>query len=99
MLRRKRYSSTAVPRPRRKSSRTPTDPQPFEASVQETGTVKCYSAAKGFGFIVLDGSGKDVHVSALERAGITSLREGQRVLVGVAEGRKGPQVASIQVSY
>jgi len=55
------------------------------------GTVKWYNAAKGFGFIVPDGGGKDVfvHVSALDRAGITYLKEGQRVFVGVAEGQNG----------
>ena len=46
------------------------------------GTVKWYNAAKGFGFIVRDGGGKDVfvHVSALQRAGIRGLSEGQRSL-------------------
>jgi CspA family cold shock protein len=65
------------------------------------GTVKWYNAAKGFGFIAMDGGGKDVfvHVSALERAGITGLSEGQRVFVGVAEDRNGPEAASIQVAY
>ena len=65
------------------------------------GTVKWYNAIKGFGFIVLDGGRKDVfvHASALARAGITNLNEGQRVFVGVAEGRKGPEAASIQVAY
>jgi cold shock protein len=64
------------------------------------GTVEWYNATKGFGFIVRDGGGKDVfvYVSALEQAGITSLNEGQRVFVGVAEGRKGPEAASIQVA-
>ena len=64
------------------------------------GTVKWYNAAKGFGCIVLDGGGNDVfvHVSALKRAGIMGLSEGQRVFVGVAEGRKGPEAASIQVA-
>jgi CspA family cold shock protein len=57
------------------------------------GTVKWYNAVKGFGFIVLDGGGNDVfvHVSALERAGIMGLSEGQRVYVGVAEGQKKDQ--------
>jgi CspA family cold shock protein len=38
-----------------------------------------------------------VHASALNRAGITGLSEGQRAFVGVAEGRKGPEAASIQL--
>jgi CspA family cold shock protein len=94
-------SSTAPPpRPPRKNYRSPLNRQPLEASVQEMGTVKWYNAAKGFGFIVLDGGGNDVfvHVSSLQRAGIMSLNEGQRVFVGVAEGQKGPEAASIQLA-
>ena len=46
-----------------------------------TGTVKWYNAQKGFGFIEPQDGGKDifVHASALERAGITDLREGQKL--------------------
>ena len=93
-------STAAPPRSPRERFRSPSDRQPLEASVQEMGTVKWYNAAKGFGFIVLDGGGNDVfvHVSALQRAGIMSLNEGQRVFVGVAEGQKGPEAASIQVA-
>lgn len=45
------------------------------------GTVKFYNANKGFGFIQPEGDGKDVfvHASALERAGISNLSEGQKV--------------------
>jgi cold shock protein len=46
-----------------------------------TGTVKWFNAAKGYGFIQPQGGGKDVfvHVSAVERAGQSGLREGQAV--------------------
>jgi len=72
----------------------------LEASVQEMGTVKWYSASRGFGFIVRDGGGKDVFLraSVLEGAGITHLHEGQRVFVDVAERRRGPEAASIQLA-
>jgi len=94
-------SSTAAPlRPPRARFRSPSDRQPLEASIQQMGTVKWYNPIKGFGFIVRDGGGKDifVHASALERAGIPVLNEGQRVFVGVAERRKGPEAASIQIA-
>jgi len=74
--------------------------QPLTASSQEQGTVKWYNATKGFGFIVRDGGGKDVfvHASALQRAGLMNLNEGQRVVVDIAEGRKGPEAVGIQIA-
>jgi CspA family cold shock protein len=49
--------------------------------VMAIGTVKWYNAQKGFGFIQPDDGGKDafVHVSAIERAGMSDLREGQKI--------------------
>jgi CspA family cold shock protein len=73
---------------------------PLGPTVQETGTVKWYNSLKGFGFIVRDGGGKDVfvHASALQRAGLSGLDEGQRVVVDIAEGRKGPEAAEIRLA-
>jgi CspA family cold shock protein len=52
-----------------------------KGDVMATGTVKWYNAQKGFGFIQPDDGGKDafVHVSAVERAGLNDLREGQKL--------------------
>jgi CspA family cold shock protein len=56
-----------------------------------TGTVKWFNPAKGFGFIQPEDGGKDVfvHVSALERAGIASITEGQKLEYELAAGRDG----------
>jgi CspA family cold shock protein len=56
-----------------------------------TGTVKWFNSTKGFGFIEPAEGGKDVfvHISALERAGISSVNEGQKVEFELAAGRDG----------
>ncbi len=56
----------------------------------ETGTVKWYNGTKGYGFIQPDSGGKDVfvHASALERAGLHSLAEGQKVSYDVESDRR-----------
>ena len=78
----------------------PSERPPLEPTMQETGTVKWYNSIKGFGFIVRDGGGKDVfvHASALQRAGLSSLDEGQRVVVDIAEGQKGPEATGIRLA-
>lgn len=60
------------------------------------GTVKWFNAQKGFGFIQPDGGGKDVfvHISAVERAGLQGLNEGQKVTFDlVADRRTGKSSA------
>ena len=54
-----------------------------------TGTVKWFNAQKGFGFIQPDGGGKDVfvHISAVERAGLQGLQEGQKISYDVVVER------------
>jgi CspA family cold shock protein len=61
-----------------------------------TGTVKWFNAQKGFGFIQPDGGSGDVfvHISAVERAGMSSLNEGQKVSFEVErDGRSGKSSA------
>ncbi|MBN2751314.1 MAG: cold-shock protein [Rhodospirillaceae bacterium] len=61
-----------------------------------SGTVKWFNAQKGFGFIAPDDGGSDafVHISALERSGISSLNEGQKVgFQLVADSRSGKMSA------
>jgi CspA family cold shock protein len=56
-----------------------------------TGTVKWFNATKGYGFIAPDDGSKDafVHISAVERAGLSSLNEGQRVSFDLQRGQNG----------
>ncbi len=60
-----------------------------------TGTVKWFNTAKGFGFIEPEDGSKDafVHISAVERAGLGSLNEGQKVSYDVEPGRDGKSSA------
>ena len=60
-----------------------------------TGTVKFYNEIKGFGFIQPDDDSKDVfvHATALERAGLRNLVEGQKVSFDTAEDRRSGKVA------
>jgi CspA family cold shock protein len=60
-----------------------------------TGVVKFYNAQKGFGFIAPDNGGNDVfvHATALERAGMHSLSEGQKVSFDVEQDRRTGKMA------
>ena len=81
--------SAALPLLRRSSGPT----------TESIGTVKMYKTDKGFGFVGQDDGGKDVfvHASALARAGLSGLAEGQRVRMQVGQGQKGLEARSIEL--
>lgn len=72
--------------------------RPVSAPPTTVGTIKWFDAAKGYGFVSVEGESKDLflHISAVERAGLGALTEGQPVLVSIVEGRKGREVGAIR---
>ena len=68
-------------------------------SQTETGTVKWFNDAKGFGFISREGGGEDlfVHFRSIQGSGFKSLQEGQKVSFVVTQGQKGMQADQVQV--
>ena len=100
-------TSTAEPEPARHRPRATEaassrarQGDPRAAMPDIMGTVKWYDEVKGFGFVAVAGENKDlfVHVSALERVGLTRLEPGQAVRIAIVEGRKGREVGAIELA-
>jgi CspA family cold shock protein len=66
-------------------------------AIMAAGTIKWFNTQKGYGFIQPDGGGKDVfvHISALERAGLSSLNEGQKIQYEIARDRGKESAANL----
>ena len=68
--------------------------------MRQTGTVKFFNASKGYGFITPDDGGNDVfvHVTAVERSGMTALTDGQRISFEPEPDKhgKGPKAVELQ---
>jgi len=94
-------STTAAPAtPRGSSFQSATSSgQSSDVSVGATGTVKWFNTEKGYGFIARDSGAEDVfvHISAVERSGLSGLSEGDRVIVDIVEGRKGLEAVKIRL--
>jgi len=86
-----RYGFYLIPSARCSIARAPN----AEDNLMISGTVKFYNNQKGFGFIAPDDGSKDVfvHATALERAGISGLAEGQKVEFDTAEDRRTGKIA------
>lgn len=65
-----------------------------------SGTVKFFNTTKGFGFIQPEDGSRDVfvHISAVERSGLKTLLEGQKVRFEIQPDKKGPKAINLEVS-
>ena len=102
MMSKRRSGTASPPAPRRSAYPAAASRAPLstEDTVEEAGTVKWFNAQKGFGFIVRDDGGKDafIHASVLERSGVATLNEGQRVTYEVAMERGKASATNLRVA-
>jgi CspA family cold shock protein len=81
--------------------RTPRMPSSFDrqavSQANVTATVKWFNASKGFGFVAPSDGSPDafLHISALERAGLTQVAEGTTIICDLGQGNRGPQVVAV----
>ena len=82
-----------------RTERAPSRQADLSSAMEMAGIVRWYNPDKGFGFIAPSTGGKDifVHATALERAGLSPLQEGQAVRMSVVQGVKGLEVGSISL--
>ena len=92
-------TATAEPPRRAAGARSVPGRPDMSTAVERTGTVKFFDESRGFGFVSIGDGEKDifVHASALRRAGIASLQEGQQVTMNVVQGQKGPEAAAVSL--
>ena len=94
-------STAQVPsRAERSPSHRPSSQRAGAGPTEEClGSVKWFNVEKGFGFVAQDRGGKDVfvHVTTLDRSGLTELPEGKRVRMQISQGQKGPEARSIEL--
>jgi cold shock protein len=88
-------TDVSIARSQQRFARIPTKAASSRKAIMATGTVKFFNTQKGFGFITPSDGSKDVfvHISAVERAGMSTLNEGQRLTYEIVTER-GKQAAS-----
>ena len=86
--------------PPSRGPRPPRNMDPTGPTTEVRGTVKWFNAEKGFGFVMPEGGGKDVfvHITALNRNGLSGLEPNQTVRLQVADGRRGPEAVSVELA-
>jgi CspA family cold shock protein len=88
-----KFHPESIPHPSYKSG--PKNPANRKGAIMTVGTVKWFDSVKGYGFVQPDDGSNDafVHISAVERAGLSTLNEGQKIQYDLVPGRNGKSAA------